>query len=221
MDRDGAKHGLAYSARAVPCVSLKRSATSSDRRNSSRCSDESRYEISMGCLERERGFEPPTLALARRCSTTELFPLASDGMRSGILPAMPHGVKASLLLSQSGQVTLNRKFQERSGGPSATIAERSGGRPPRVCGAGKPELTTPLWSVTTGTGIPEGSARQAPEGPLRRWGSAGSGGPTISARFTRRGTIHASVRTSQFIYLRRQTSQPAVNARRSECGYLS
>jgi hypothetical protein len=26
-------------------------------------------------LERERGFEPPTLALARRCSTTELFPL--------------------------------------------------------------------------------------------------------------------------------------------------
>jgi integrase len=27
-------------------------------------------------LERERGFEPPTLALARRCSTTELFPLA-------------------------------------------------------------------------------------------------------------------------------------------------
>ena len=34
---------------------------------------------SIGCvvgkLERERGFEPPTLALARRCSTTELFPL--------------------------------------------------------------------------------------------------------------------------------------------------
>ena len=25
-------------------------------------------------LERERGFEPPTLALARRCSTPELFP---------------------------------------------------------------------------------------------------------------------------------------------------
>lgn len=35
---------------------------------------------SLGCvvgkLERERGFEPPTLALARRCSTTELFPLS-------------------------------------------------------------------------------------------------------------------------------------------------
>ncbi len=26
-------------------------------------------------LERETGFEPATLALARRCSTTELFPL--------------------------------------------------------------------------------------------------------------------------------------------------
>ncbi len=26
--------------------------------------------------EREKGFEPSTLALARRCSTTELFPLA-------------------------------------------------------------------------------------------------------------------------------------------------
>ncbi len=29
-------------------------------------------------LERERGFEPPTLALARRCSTTELFPLSQE-----------------------------------------------------------------------------------------------------------------------------------------------
>jgi hypothetical protein len=29
-------------------------------------------------LEREMGFEPTTLALARRCSTTELFPLSSD-----------------------------------------------------------------------------------------------------------------------------------------------
>ena len=27
-------------------------------------------------LEREKGFEPSTLALARRCSTTELFPLS-------------------------------------------------------------------------------------------------------------------------------------------------
>jgi hypothetical protein len=26
-------------------------------------------------MEREMGFEPTTLALARRCSTTELFPL--------------------------------------------------------------------------------------------------------------------------------------------------
>ena len=29
-------------------------------------------------LEREKGFEPSTLALARRCSTTELFPLDRD-----------------------------------------------------------------------------------------------------------------------------------------------
>src|SRR5512146_397582 len=40
----------------------------------------SRYveQISMAkgeILEREKGFEPSTLALARRCSTTELFPL--------------------------------------------------------------------------------------------------------------------------------------------------
>ena len=30
-------------------------------------------------LEREKGFEPSTLALARRCSTTELFPLGKSG----------------------------------------------------------------------------------------------------------------------------------------------
>src|SRR2546428_3911740 len=36
-------------------------------------------------LERETGFEPATLALARRCSTTELFPLGhsrSEGWNS-------------------------------------------------------------------------------------------------------------------------------------------
>ena len=33
-------------------------------------------------MERERRFELPTLALARRCSTTELFPLiAADTFR--------------------------------------------------------------------------------------------------------------------------------------------
>jgi hypothetical protein len=32
-------------------------------------------EIKVKGLEREKGFEPSTLALARRCSTTELFPL--------------------------------------------------------------------------------------------------------------------------------------------------
>jgi hypothetical protein len=33
-------------------------------------------------MEREKGFEPSTLALARRCSTTELFPLARLEARS-------------------------------------------------------------------------------------------------------------------------------------------
>ncbi len=39
-------------------------------------------------MERERGFEPPTLALARRCSTTELFPpfLQEDGIDSSAHP---------------------------------------------------------------------------------------------------------------------------------------
>jgi hypothetical protein len=29
-------------------------------------------------MEREKGFEPSTLSLATRCSTTELFPLAGE-----------------------------------------------------------------------------------------------------------------------------------------------
>ena len=33
-------------------------------------------ERSKESMERETGFEPATLALARRCSTTELFPLS-------------------------------------------------------------------------------------------------------------------------------------------------
>src|SRR5262245_33008199 len=36
-------------------------------------------------LERETGFEPATLALARRCSTTELFPLTHSQSEGGIL----------------------------------------------------------------------------------------------------------------------------------------
>ena len=42
-------------------------------------------------LERETGFEPATLALARRCSTTELFPLPGEG--NSILPTVLRGVK--------------------------------------------------------------------------------------------------------------------------------
>ena len=34
-------------------------------------------------LEREKGFEPSTLALARRCSTTELFPLSRGPKKRG------------------------------------------------------------------------------------------------------------------------------------------
>ncbi len=33
-------------------------------------------------LERETGFEPATLALARRCSTTELFPLEQQSLEA-------------------------------------------------------------------------------------------------------------------------------------------
>jgi hypothetical protein len=36
-------------------------------------------------MERETGFEPATLALARRCSTTELFPPISFRKRVRIL----------------------------------------------------------------------------------------------------------------------------------------
>ena len=47
----------------------------------------SRVELQLDCghrkenLEREKGFEPSTLALARRCSTTELFPLKPEFLR--------------------------------------------------------------------------------------------------------------------------------------------
>ena len=34
-------------------------------------------------MEREKGFEPSTLALARRCSTTELFPLSRGLKKRG------------------------------------------------------------------------------------------------------------------------------------------
>ena len=43
-------------------------------------------------LERETGFEPATLALARRCSTTELFPLSGAGgliLLRGQIPVKP------------------------------------------------------------------------------------------------------------------------------------
>ena len=42
-------------------------------------------------MERETGFEPATLALARRCSTTELFPLPAR--TKPILLAAPFPVK--------------------------------------------------------------------------------------------------------------------------------
>src|SRR6516225_8588382 len=40
--------------------------------------------------EREKGFEPSTLALARRCSTTELFP---HGLTPACYQPRPPGVK--------------------------------------------------------------------------------------------------------------------------------
>ena len=44
-------------------------------------------------LERETGFEPATLALARRCSTTELFPHRQSQKRGRILLSSIHTVK--------------------------------------------------------------------------------------------------------------------------------
>ncbi len=46
-----------------------------------------------GFEEREKGFEPSTLALARRCSTTELFPLKDGGERGRILLMSLRAVK--------------------------------------------------------------------------------------------------------------------------------
>ena len=44
-------------------------------------------------LEREKGFEPSTLALARRCSTTELFPLKKQTEERWILLSVLLAVK--------------------------------------------------------------------------------------------------------------------------------
>ena len=53
-------------------------------------------------LERETGFEPATLALARRCSTTELFPLPADRKEDGIVPTSVQTVKTDLVRSSIG-----------------------------------------------------------------------------------------------------------------------
>jgi hypothetical protein len=47
-------------------------------------------------LEREKGFEPSTLALARRCSTTELFPLEWSWRRGSNSTQGPRGCQANL-----------------------------------------------------------------------------------------------------------------------------
>ena len=44
-----------------------------------------------GALERETGFEPATLCLGSRCSTTELLPQARTERASSIAPSMPSG----------------------------------------------------------------------------------------------------------------------------------
>src|SRR5512137_525388 len=43
-----------------------------------------------GLMEREKGFEPSTLALARRCSTAELFP-QNPVSRGGFIGSRPPG----------------------------------------------------------------------------------------------------------------------------------
>jgi integrase len=54
-------------------------------------------KVTGGKLERENGFEPSTLALARRCSTAELFPQRSrrNAARPGVIEALRGGCQAS------------------------------------------------------------------------------------------------------------------------------
>src|SRR5688572_3963945 len=59
-------------------------------------------ELASEVLEREKGFEPSTLALARRCSTTELFPLGKGWRRSAGF------YSPSLRLSSNGNGVLQR-----------------------------------------------------------------------------------------------------------------
>src|SRR5262249_11066587 len=47
-------------------------------------------------LEREKGFEPSTLALARRCSNTELFPLDWRRRRWSDSTQGPRGCRATI-----------------------------------------------------------------------------------------------------------------------------
>src|SRR5574337_109090 len=59
-------------------------------------------------MEREKGFEPSTLALARRCSTTELFPQKSwrgwryRGSSPGVSRGPRHGALAGLGATRLG-----------------------------------------------------------------------------------------------------------------------
>ena len=67
-------------------------------------------------MERETGFEPATLALARRCSTTELFPLnhsrsegwdftdAGTGLSSNLAGFKQYCVKLNLSFKSMNQV---------------------------------------------------------------------------------------------------------------------
>ena len=65
-------------------------------------------------LERETGFEPATLALARRCSTTELFPLLPDQIGSGILPTMRKGCQASRRICRHSIARHRKRLSNRS-----------------------------------------------------------------------------------------------------------
>ena len=64
-------------------------------------------------------------------------------------------------ISQRQQLIVGSSFLSEHilwGGPvgQARPLPRGARRPPRGCRAGTPELTTPMWSTTTGTGIPGG-----------------------------------------------------------------
>ncbi len=81
-------------------------------------------------LERERGFEPPTLALARRCSTTELFPLSSGKDRNSTGHASECQGEAPRSSETFSRAT---RAEARTSGARSHVTTASAFQPTRPC----------------------------------------------------------------------------------------